>query len=188
MSLFSISFRTDSYSNEYLLAEIGVDTAENEPLEVWGENSIQYSLHSLMRSKRTQRANEQISPSCEQVNALLVLLTLRISHCTPRAFTLTLHPQRREGRRTPTAAGRAARRSARKAVAKASLCGSATPPLACPVFHHHDAIRLLETLGAQQRVSEKKRRALTSSEGGPTISAHTIISSVLARMSRASLS
>ena len=35
-------------SNEYLLAKIGVDTAENEPLEVWGENSIQYLLHSLM--------------------------------------------------------------------------------------------------------------------------------------------
>ena len=34
-------------SNEYLLAKIGVDTAENEPLEVWVENSIQYSLHSL---------------------------------------------------------------------------------------------------------------------------------------------
>ena len=35
-------------SNEYLLANIGVDTAENEPLEVWGENSIQYSLHSVI--------------------------------------------------------------------------------------------------------------------------------------------
>ena len=34
-------------SNEYLLAKIGVDTAENVPLEVWGENSIHYSLHSL---------------------------------------------------------------------------------------------------------------------------------------------
>ena len=34
-------------SNEYLLAKIGVDAAENEPLEVLGENSIQYSLHSL---------------------------------------------------------------------------------------------------------------------------------------------
>ena len=34
-------------SNEYLLAKIGVDTAENEPLEVWGENSIQYSIVSL---------------------------------------------------------------------------------------------------------------------------------------------
>ena len=28
------SFRTDSYSNEYFLAKIGVDTAENEPLKV----------------------------------------------------------------------------------------------------------------------------------------------------------
>ena len=35
-------------SNAYLLAKIGVDTAETEPLEVWGENSIQYSLHSLL--------------------------------------------------------------------------------------------------------------------------------------------
>ena len=34
-------------SNEYLLAKIGVDTAENEPLEVWGEISIQYSFASL---------------------------------------------------------------------------------------------------------------------------------------------
>ena len=38
------SFRTDSYSNEYLLAKIGVDTAENEPLEVWGK--IQFNIHS----------------------------------------------------------------------------------------------------------------------------------------------
>ena len=35
-------------SNAYLLAKIGVDTAENEPLEVWAENSIHYSLHSLV--------------------------------------------------------------------------------------------------------------------------------------------
>ena len=34
-------------SNAYLLAKIGVDTAENEPLEGWGKNSIQYSLHPL---------------------------------------------------------------------------------------------------------------------------------------------
>ena len=39
-------------SNAYLLANIGVDTAENEPLEVWGENSIQYSLHSLGKSRQ----------------------------------------------------------------------------------------------------------------------------------------
>ena len=43
----NLLFETDSYSNAYLLAKIGVDTAENEPLEVWGENSIHYSLHSL---------------------------------------------------------------------------------------------------------------------------------------------
>ena len=36
-------------SNAYLLAKIGVDTAENEPLEVWGDNSIHYSLHSLFK-------------------------------------------------------------------------------------------------------------------------------------------
>ena len=40
-------------SNAYLLAKIGVDTAENEPLEVWGENSIQYSLHSLGTGERS---------------------------------------------------------------------------------------------------------------------------------------
>ena len=30
-------------SNAYLLAKIGVDTAENEPLEVWGK--IQFTIH-----------------------------------------------------------------------------------------------------------------------------------------------
>ena len=30
-------------SNEYLLAKIGVDTAENEALEVWGK--IQFTIH-----------------------------------------------------------------------------------------------------------------------------------------------
>ena len=40
-------------SNEYLLAKIGVGTAENEPLEVWGENSIQYSLHSLIEGRKS---------------------------------------------------------------------------------------------------------------------------------------
>ena len=36
-------------SNEYLLAKIGVDTAENEPLEVWGKIIQYYSLVSLVR-------------------------------------------------------------------------------------------------------------------------------------------
>ena len=45
MSLFlNLLFETDSYSNEYLRAKIGVDTAENEPLEVWGK--IQFIIHS----------------------------------------------------------------------------------------------------------------------------------------------
>ena len=34
-------------SNEYLLAKIGVDTAENEPLEVWGKIIQNYSFVSL---------------------------------------------------------------------------------------------------------------------------------------------
>ena len=37
-------------SNEYLLAKIGVDTAENEPLEVWGKIIQYYSFVSLIRS------------------------------------------------------------------------------------------------------------------------------------------
>ena len=42
-------------SNEYLLANIGVDTAENEPLEVWGENIQYYSLVSLEANERPLR-------------------------------------------------------------------------------------------------------------------------------------
>ena len=42
-------------SNAYLIAKIGVDTAENEPLEVWGENSIQYALHSLLETAALAR-------------------------------------------------------------------------------------------------------------------------------------
>ena len=35
MSLFlNLLFETDSYSNEYLLAKFGFDTAENEPYKV----------------------------------------------------------------------------------------------------------------------------------------------------------
>ena len=40
-------------SNEYLLAKIGVDTAENEPLEVWGKTIQYYSFVSLPRSLET---------------------------------------------------------------------------------------------------------------------------------------
>ena len=36
-------------SNEYLLAKIGVDTAENEPLEVWGNCSILFNRVLIRR-------------------------------------------------------------------------------------------------------------------------------------------
>ena len=51
-------------SKEYLLAKIGVDTAENEPLEVWGENSIQYSLHSLGPTASARRRRRRRSARC----------------------------------------------------------------------------------------------------------------------------
>ena len=35
-------------SNEYLLAKIGVDTAENEPLEVWGKIQFIYPFASFL--------------------------------------------------------------------------------------------------------------------------------------------
>ena len=41
-------------SNEYLLAKIGVDTAVNEPLEVWGK--IQFTIHFAPYSQgKTQK-------------------------------------------------------------------------------------------------------------------------------------
>ena len=40
------SFPTIANSNEYLLAKIGVDTAENAPLEVWGKIIQYYSFVS----------------------------------------------------------------------------------------------------------------------------------------------
>jgi hypothetical protein len=36
--------------NEYLLAKIGVDTAENEPLQIWGV--IQFNIHFTPYSLR----------------------------------------------------------------------------------------------------------------------------------------
>ena len=45
------SFRTDSYSNEYLLAKIGVDTAENELLEVLFNIIQYYSFVSLVLTR-----------------------------------------------------------------------------------------------------------------------------------------
>ena len=39
----NLLFEQIANSNAYLLEKIGVDTAENEPLEVWGK--IQFSIH-----------------------------------------------------------------------------------------------------------------------------------------------
>ena len=49
-------------SNEYLLAKIGVDTAENEPLEVWGKifNIIQSCPYSTARSRRAAAGRAQL--------------------------------------------------------------------------------------------------------------------------------
>ena len=43
----NLLFEQIANSNEYLLAKIGVDTAENEPLEVWGNIIQYYSFVSL---------------------------------------------------------------------------------------------------------------------------------------------
>ena len=60
MSLFlNLLFETDSYSNEYLLAKIGVDTAENELLEVLFNIIPYYSIVSLVRSPTVQ-SNEDL--------------------------------------------------------------------------------------------------------------------------------
>ena len=61
-------------SNAYLLAKIGVDTAENEPLEVWGENSIQYSLHSLVLHRSTGHTLEGSFPAVAKRNRFVPLM------------------------------------------------------------------------------------------------------------------
>ena len=45
-------------SNEYLLAKIGVDTAENEPLKVWGDAFI--SIHSPPFDLEVQLAEARV--------------------------------------------------------------------------------------------------------------------------------
>ena len=49
-------------SNEYLLAKIGVDTAENEPLEVWGKIIQYYSFVSLKEMPEVSGGTESDCP------------------------------------------------------------------------------------------------------------------------------
>ena len=44
LPFLNLLYELDSYSKEYLLAKIGVDTAESEPLKVW--RKIQFIIHS----------------------------------------------------------------------------------------------------------------------------------------------
>ena len=57
-----LSNEIDFNSNEYLLAKIGVDTAENEPLEVWGKRIQYYSFVSLI-TKAEARPSHATQPS-----------------------------------------------------------------------------------------------------------------------------
>ena len=53
-------------SNEYLLAKIGVDTAENEHLEVWGKifniiHSCTYSLQQVVHTRGKVNLDEEVT-------------------------------------------------------------------------------------------------------------------------------
>ena len=69
------SFPT-SYSNEYLLDEIGVDTAEIEPLEVWGKFFQYYSFVSLIIMQDLQvvdlRALPRPTPRKEETSSNVI--------------------------------------------------------------------------------------------------------------------
>ena len=59
MSLFlNLLFETDSYSNEYLLAKIGFDTAENEPFNFHNFSSLQG-----FKLKKKKGKKREVSPS-----------------------------------------------------------------------------------------------------------------------------
>ena len=60
--------RTSFTRGARLGTRAGTCTAENEPLEVWGKNSIQYSLHSLLDLRDAR------------VEVLLLLAIIRDEH------------------------------------------------------------------------------------------------------------
>ena len=75
--------------NEYLLAKIGVDTAENEPLEVWGENYSILFIRVLSGDASTgdERATGEGARTCAE-------LALECSTC--REHIIELCKQRRK--------------------------------------------------------------------------------------------
>ena len=68
-------------SNEYLLAKIGVDTAENEPLEVWGK--IQFTIHFAPRSLRVLGEEKK-----KRMQSVLVIQTAGDDGVQPHAGLL----------------------------------------------------------------------------------------------------
>ena len=56
-------------SNQYLIAEIGLDTAAKGPFEVWGENGCEDEFVIEMLNQREYRINTQFikqDPSVEE--------------------------------------------------------------------------------------------------------------------------
>ena len=79
MSLFlNLLFETDSYSNEYLLAKIGVDTAENEPLEVWGKIIQYYSFVSLVTTSFIDSAPSAIKINNSPISSAMITCPLAL--------------------------------------------------------------------------------------------------------------
>ena len=72
-------------SNEYLLAKIGVDTGQNEPLDVWGENSIQCSLHSLITPRNAPNASAAKMMSFHQFQSISGKSTAKTTRTTTNA-------------------------------------------------------------------------------------------------------
>ena len=68
MSLFlNILFETDSYSNEYLLAKLGVDAAANEPLKVCQKLAQSFFFARIRRSDLTKKL-EKVGPfECDEL-------------------------------------------------------------------------------------------------------------------------
>ena len=69
-------------SNEYLLAKIGVDTAENEPLEVWGK--IQFTIHFTPKNEAGGDGGDGAAEAEEEKTAAVVDEPPPKLHLTPR--------------------------------------------------------------------------------------------------------